>query len=523
MFYQVPLSIVFCCLSMYIYAQNHDYNFINRSTPHGSGTKIEFSDSLQDIKLSIFEWSGTISGSQILSDKNGKFLGYFNCRNLYDSIGRIAINGDSMAVGFFQNYLFPFLPDHEGLGNGSNAFFIPISDSLYYLFYKSSELWAGAPGFAVNFVEQGKKLTSYSDGLYLSKVRLNKDNRLFILPDEKHLLLVDDLFQYKNLMFCKHANGEDWWLIAPKALDSEAYRFRVYADGEIEQLDNIEFSDNFWRIRSTSEFSFSPNGEYLARIFMRPSIGFKNILELFTFDRCEGLVERILVDSLPLAERYTSAGDVEFSENGQFLYLALGSIILQMDLNDPEYFTNRDTIAEWDGFFYFEFLEPIFDALWKLPNGKILAGSAVSTPFLHYIHEPNLKGDLCAFEQRALMFPDDPLNAPFGVDIEALPEFPPFRMKALKYPCFTVGNEINTEVSISLNPNPATEFITIFEANGMYIMMFNLDGLRLQECKIPNFEVAYNLNISYLYPGIYFIKVEDKERNLVSVLKFIKV
>jgi hypothetical protein len=67
-------------------------------------------------------------------------------------------------------------------------------------------------------------------------------------------------------MACKHANGLDWWLIIPKALSSEAYRFLIHSDGEIHHLSNIEFSGNFWRVRSITSCKFSPNGEILARL-----------------------------------------------------------------------------------------------------------------------------------------------------------------------------------------------------------------------------------------------------------------
>ncbi len=523
-FAKITISIVCSVLSAhYGFSQKYDYNFINRSTPYGSGVYIKYSDSTQDISTNVLEVPGTVSGSPTLSDKDGNFLGYFNCRNLYDSIGRVAINGNNMAVGFFENYYFPFLPDDEGLGNGGNSAFIPINDSLYYLFYKSAELWIGAPNFAVHFEEKGRRLSSYSDGLYLTKVRVNKNHRLYILDDEKGILLINDLFQYKNLMFCKHANGIDWWLVAPKALDSKAYRLLIYSNGEIKQLENIEFSDNYWRVRSTSEFAFSPNGEYLARLIIRPDSVFEHIFEFFSFNRCEGTVNRILVDSLPLAERYSGGGDVEFSENGRFLYTALGSIILQMDLTDVDFFKNRDTIALWDGFFYFNFLEPIFDALWRLPNGKILVASAISTPFMHYIVYPNLPGDSCLFEQRAITLPDDPLNPPLGANVEELPRFPPFRMGPLEQPCITSTIDNDVDKKILLYPNPTSGLITLERSNGLILRIFNLNGEDLFHLIIPVNQEKYSLSLESLVPGIYFFIFFDDNGKLKEFKKCIKI
>ncbi len=520
---QIALGTCLFFTSHQCFSQKFDFNYLNRSTPYGSGVSIKYSELLKDISIDIINLPGTVSGSPILSDSSGEFLGYYNTRNLYDSIGRIAVNGDSLAVGYFQNYLFSNLPEHEGLGNGANCAFIPINDSLYYLFNKSSELWPEAPGFKVNFEEKGHHITSYSDGLFLTKVHVNKENhRLFILEGEKQVQISEELFQYKNLMFCKHANGKDWWLIIPKALDNKACRFLIYENGDVVQLDDILFSDNYWRVRSTTEFAFSPDGSYLARLIVRPIEGFKHIFELFNFDRCDGTISAILNDSLSLPEKYTNGAGVEFSENGRFIYLALGSLILQMDLNKNDFFNKRDTIGQWDGYLYFSFLEPIFDALWRLPNGKILVASAVSTPFLHYIKEPNLKGDSCGFEQRAIMLPEDPLNIPYGVTIEALPRFPLFRMKALESPC-TINTERSLDNLATLNiyPNPANDLLHIINAQGMEFDVYSMDGRLVFNRKIVDSQY-FSFSVANFNPGLYIILFHDGSK-LLKINPFVKI
>lgn len=521
----IRIFIMVCCFiaAYHSNAQKYDYNYINRSFPSGSGVSINYNDTVQDINIDIFEWEGTVSYSPVLSDKQGKFLGYFNCRNVYDSIGRVAINGDSMAVGYFLNFFFQFLPEHEGLGNAGNSLFIPINDSLFYLLYKSAELWTGAPDFAVHFEEKGKRLSSYSDGLYLSKIRLNNQNRLYILPDEKHILLVDDLFQFRNLITCKHANGLDWWLIIPKALTSEASRILIRADGVIEILDNIEFSDNYWRTRSMTACKVSPDGNVIARFIVRPDTIFEHLLELFHFNRCEGTTERFLFDSIPLTNRFTSAGDIEFSENGRYLYIANGEIILQMDLEAPNFFSNPDTIARWDGYLYYDILAPIFDCLWRLPNGKILVSSMEATPFLHYITNPNLPGETCMFEQRAIMLPVDPLNEPYGVFITALPNFPPFRMPALTTPCSSSLAEEQSKTLISLYPNPSKDRIIVENAQGLNIIVYNIYGHPLLHVKVPDDENLYDISLENQLPGIYFFSFKDKSDQIITIKKNLKL
>ena len=507
----------------YGFAQKYDYNFLERSSAIGSSVYIHYNDTLQDISIQELPWEGTVFGSPALSDKDGKFLGYFNSRNLYDSIGRVAINGDSMAVGFFENYYFPFLPEHEGLGNNQNCAFIPINDSLYYLVYKSEEVWVGAPDFAIHFTEKGKKLSSYSDGLYLTKVRLNKDRRLYVLPEEKHILLVDDLFQMRNLMLCKQANGKDWWLVVPKALDSLASRLLIKANGDIEYFPDIVFSSNYWRVRSVAQFDFSPDGEYLARLIHRPDTIFKDIIELFHFDRCEGRVQLLKSDSLLLPPYFSSGADVIFSTNSRFLYVALGSIILQYDMQDELLLERRDTIAIWDGVTYFGY-HPLFQWLWRLPNGKILIAGVEFTPFLHYIEDPDQKGEACDFIQRAIELPIDPLNEPYGTYIGGLPDFLPFRMGPLETPC-TITSENPLElVPLKIFPNPAVDIFSISYPSPIYeVEIFSIDGLQMEDLYFHEMLDHYEFATTNWTPGVYVVVCKDKLGRVIGTKKLVKI
>ncbi|MFZ1678544.1 MAG: T9SS type A sorting domain-containing protein [Saprospiraceae bacterium] len=521
---QIFIAIAFLIFGVgYGLSQKYDYNFLERTSAIGSAVFIRYNDTINDISINVIPWEGTVFGSPALSNKEGEFLGYFNSRNLYDSIGRVAIDGDSMAVGFFQNYLFQFLPEHEGLGNNQNCAFIPINDSLYYLIYKSAELWAGAPNFAIHFTEKGKNLTSYSDGLYLTKVRLNKDNRLYILPEEKHILLVDELFQMRNLMLCKHANGRDWWLIVPKALDSLASRLLIKANGDIEYLQDIEFSNNYWRVRSVAPYDFSPDGNYLVRFIHRANTIFKDIIELFHFDRCEGTVELLKMDSLLLPSYFSSGADIVFSSNSRFLYVAMGSIILQYDMQDEVKLELRDTIAVWDGMMYYSY-HPIFNWLWRLPNGKILVAGFEFTPFLHYIEAPDQKGEACHFIQRAIELPTDPLNEPYGTYIGGLPHFIPFRMDPLETPCGTASTGPTDQIPLNIIPNPAVDIFSITcPALINQVEIYNINGQKIDAVHIQNIQDHYEFSLTGWTPGIYVVICRDKNGDIIGAKKLVKI
>lgn len=508
-----------CCQ---VYSQKHDYNYLFKRSQFGSAVIITYDDFLQDIKIELNDWQGTTSGSPALSDKEGHFLGHFNSRKLYDSIGRVAINGDSMAVGFFLNYFFQFYEEDIGIGNKGNCAFIPINDSLYYLFYGSAELWIGAPDYAIEFMEMGFQLSSYTDGLYLTKVRLNPSGRLYILPEEKNQLLVDDLFQLAHLMFVKDALSDGWWLIVPKALDRNAARLSLSASGDIQVHDDTPFSDNFWRVRSDRGFDFSGDGRYLARIIHRSNAAFKDILEVFSFDRCTGSVTLIKEDSLPLPPHFTYKADVKFANEALLFYVALGSYVLQYKIENDHQVRLIDTIGIYDQETYLGF-HPLFDRMWRLPNGKILISGMDFTPYLHYIQYPDLEGTACGFLQKAIELPADPLNEGFASTVRNLPNFPPYRMPPLAEPCETSTEENSAPAVLNVFPNPAIDIFSITcSAPIDEVIIFDLQGRKLKSIWIHGVQDHYECSLEDWPGGMYLVLCRDKAGQIVGSKKLVK-
>ncbi len=509
------------------FGQKHDYHFFQKNIPSQSGMHAYYSDSLADIVFEQFVWDeGTVSNTPALSDKDGNFLCFSNNRYMYDSIGRVAINGDSMGVGWFQEYIMPMVgPEHKGLGTGQNAAFIPIDDSLFYYFHKSSEIWIGNPDYAINLYEKGYRITTYSDGLYLTKVRLDRDGRIYILPEEKKNVLIDDLLMLEQLAFCKKANNEGWWIIVPKIESGDAYRLSLSSSGVIESIQSFDFSENNNRLVFISRLNFNPAGDKLARLIYRIPSDLSQILEIWDFDRCTGEVgERIYYDSLADNNEYKMGGDIEFSESGTYMYIALSEYILQMDMDDMT--SPMDTIAKWDGFFYFSFLPPLLGEMIRLPNGKILVGSFVSTPYLHYIHEPDNKGSACNFEQRALRMPDDPLNGNIGTDFEGFPTFPPYRMPPSEYVCEdAIAEESEAVYDIKVYPNPTVgKFIIDFSESIVDIAkveIYDTQGHLYKSIHKSYGQSMIPIDDMAVLAGIYIIKIEMDKGDVVYKKLFV--
>ncbi len=82
-------------------------------------------------------------------------------------------------------------------------------------------------------------------------------------------------------------------------------------------------------------------------------------------------------------------------------------------------------------------------------------------------------------------------------------------------------DRIDDEISIQVFPNPAENFINIVsEGKSLdYFRLYSIDGKIIFESKIRN-EIE-TVNISHLKPGLYFLKITDKN-NKSSSIKILK-
>lgn len=495
----------------FLHAQKHDYNWFARdrtSTP-GTGIHVQYIDSIQDIDIQLFDWHGRVNASPAFSDKNGEFLFFSNNFHVYDSIGRVIENGDSIAVGFYLNYVLRIDPPDFGAAILQNGATIPISDSVFYMFHQTQEYWPGAPNWPiVGIEEQGEPLVIASDALHLTTVRKRTDGTLYIRPDEKEVQLLKDTIVESQLSFIKHANGKDWWLLVPEHYSDSAYLFRIYPEtGEIDLQGKSHFSDQNDRVTSIKVTGSSPNGTKLARLINNYGSKIDHKLELFDFDRCTGAVERYFLDSLPPADIWSLDGDLAFSENGRFLYMAASEYIFQFDMELDDPFSDYDTIAVADDFRFLGVLPTLFGQFWEIPNGKLLVVSLNATPFFHYIHQPNEKGAACDFEMRAITLPAERSSPEDSIMIAGLPTYPPYRMPPLDYDCETSIDEPerSSDVFISLYPNPAWSETTV-QIHGAKIKqarVLDINGRQLAERKRHG-----RFNVSTLPSGVYFVEVE---------------
>jgi len=522
--YKIVFILSICCLSAYAsFGQKHDYNFLNRFSENSGGIQLTYSDDGDSLKVLPDYRNYTMTSGNPFSDRNGELLFFSNNLHVYNRDVEIIENGEDIAVGGFLPNLYS-RDTTATFGVGQNWLTIPISDSLFYAFHKSAEISA-YEFFDLDIYENGQRLSIYCDGLYLTKIRLSHTGKLYIKPDEKQILLVDDKLEHNQLTVCKHANGRDWWIHQPKVETSDAYLIRLYADETMDDPKLEYFSEHNGRVRSNSVTRTNPDGTVLARFIGLWGIdSLMHKIELFHFDRCTGGTERFFVDSLSLAPFNTRGKDIEFSSSGRFLYIANTSNILQLDLEDDNFFLNRDTIAVWDGF-VLDNQPAFFEDMWRLPNGKIAINNRFRVPYLNYIHDPDKKGIDCDFEARALMSSIDSINPRFHLGIQWMPYFPEYRMEALDINCTTsMDTNIADELDVNVYPNPALDeinvdlrgeveevIVKVFSSTGALIYSVSTSSGRL---KIPTYDYTR---------GMYYMTISSKKDAKQFSTKFIKI
>ena len=101
---------------------------------------------------------------------------------------------------------------------------------------------------------------------------------------EKNTLILQDTFSDGYLQAIQHANGRDWWVIAPKAVSNCYHKLLLDSAG----LHYVEKQciGNVWDYRDwAGQAVFSPDGAKYIR-YNVVYLGLDQYLDIFDFDRC---------------------------------------------------------------------------------------------------------------------------------------------------------------------------------------------------------------------------------------------
>jgi large repetitive protein len=436
--------------------------------------------------------------STSISDSTGNLLAYLSLPS-YPSDSSTIKNSDNQII-----------LDGEGINTWSTfaggASFIqnPLNSNQYYLIYVATE----NPSLI---------------NLYYSLIDMSLENGHGAVI-EKNVLLFDGHIG-EGIAMTKHANGEDWWILAREIHKTSddlicTNRFIKFLltpngfDGPFFQ--NIGTLDCFSEWYPSGWLKFSPNGERIAFGLSSQSQSFAhfNILDLFRFNRCNGEIYDP-ISYIPNAFSIRPYG-LEFSPNNDFLYVTTvhpipnkPNALYQIDLSTTANSSSLTSIWQNDN------PEYLAAQLKLAPDGKIYMAYSIAvggtgivlrdslTTNISYISSPNLSGQLCDFKPFYFYLGD---SCVCRLD---LPNIPNYNLgKISNDDCWTGINE-DVENVIKIFPNPTHNIITIEGIKAETIFkIYNIYGKEVISVEID--KGTSSIELKNLKDGIYFYSIPEE-------------
>ncbi len=450
----------------------------------------------------------TIESSASISDDSGNLLfycgGYTNATVGYLKIlnvnNQVILNGDSiLGDGTVTNGLL-ILP-------------LPGDINKYYLFSRIA-----TPG--------------YGNNLYYSIIdmSMNGGNGIVI---QKNILLSNNIFSEK-LSAVKHANGRDWWIVSHQfSFTSDIDTFCIFllspsgVSVASKQSIGTVYSHQPPFDGYSGESQFAEDGSKFL------CVG-SNIIDLFEFDRCLGLLSNyqnlaVSNPSPPLNQYYGCS----FSNDGTKIYISnwhggmstnLSYELFQMDLLAPNILLSKSIIFNTNNQTH------VLGQHQLGPDGKIYIASSDGFSFpnnnysstnmnISVINEPDSTGLACSFN-------------PFSVSLNGrrcylgLPNIPNYNLGPIEGSiCDTIQSlqeHITESVRFKLFPNPVNNYLSItYEAltdfKNIFLIIFDIKGKEIFRTNIykPNGKINYD--VSSLTPGIYLANLQSSSKILQSV------
>lgn len=317
---------------------------------------------------------------------------------MWASNGSASVSDSAGNLMFYSNGVWVWNRNHSVMQNGTGllgsnlspqaavAIKEPGSENRYYLFT--------VPGSQVNRY-----------GLYYSVIDMSLDGGLgSVLPWEKNILLPGSEFVEDALGAVATGDGEGFWIFVRSSdTINKILAYRLDETGVNPEPVVSPTQYNFpWHAQSAG-IKISPDGRYMAFV---PGAYYYNparTAELYRVDNNTGQVNPIFM----FDQLYMTFG-IEFSPNGEFLYLAnradFESRIYQYDmsqLSDATAFENsRYRVARINA------SEVEYYQCQLAPDGKIyialLYGQQGGKRYMAAINKPSKKGVLCDYNSKAV-------------------------------------------------------------------------------------------------------------------------
>jgi hypothetical protein len=413
------------------------------------------------------------------------------CASLSDTSGNLLFYSSGSIIWSRDHNIMP-----NGMGlNGSttctqSALFIPDpgNDSLYYLFTPPDFL---ASAFCYSIVDMTLN-NGYGD-------ITNKNTVLFSPSTEKVTATL-------------HSNGTDIWVIGHSYNNADFYSYLITPAGinTTPVISTAGIINSGVIQNKIGIMKASPCGDKIALVVFDSAF-----VELFDFDNSSGIVSNAIhLGNYEYSSNYGVYG-TEFSPDGSKLYVIQEhpALLVQYDLLAG---STAAIIASADSIVYLPF--EFFAGLQNGPDGKIYIVRYNSGPFLSCINNPDNLGAACNFIDTAVIISP-------GSGVHGLPNF---LTSDFCNHNTGVSNLVISNNTVSIYPNPTTDFITIHynstSQKGTTVSLFNLYGQLLKtilnEKQLAG-EQEIKIDMRSFPAGIYFVKVSDGEKEeMKKVVKY---
>lgn len=264
--------------------------------------------------------------------------------------------------------------------------------------------------------------------LYAAEIELNGENGLAKYIYQGKVIIKDTLTG--KFTATRHANGRDWWIIAPRFGFYDTYYVLLLDKQGLSVHHKQKF--NFTVEQGVGTAVFSPDGKYYV-ITEATNFYTNGKISIFNFDRCSGELkfkEQILTPAC-------FCNNVAIAPNSRYMYGTEITKAFQYDLYAPSVAKSKKLIATYDGVLSLGKNQANFYRMQLMPDRRIYCTSfGFASEYFHIIENPNILGVGCNFKQRYLKLP--------ARNIGSVPNFPNYRLGPIDgSPCDTLG--INNE------------------------------------------------------------------------------
>ncbi len=392
--------IVFICLpSLSLKAQFEDHNWIlGYSSGFGPQT-MHFNFNENELSITNYTSKYKVNhGNAIISTPDGESIVAMS--NGYTIYHRKL---DTMVNGGRINYKTAFYSIY-GSSIPQIVLILDVPGSTHY--YKVLYLWFDKPK---------PDSLNQLNRLYQATIDILQENGLGRVI-ESDVLVDDDAYEFGKLQACRHANGRDWWIVIPRRDSKQILVYLLDPQG-IRKSHEVELPI---QIRTgIGQAQFSPDGTKYGISQSQDNFRQGDYLELFDFDRCEGMISNM--QSIHVPDTF-GPGGLAFSPDSKKLYFGSSKRIYQFDLTQSDVARSKVLIGSYGGLIdsFFSGAECETGPMVLAPDHKIYIATTTGTYWMHTIEYPDSLGPACRFKEGSLHLPSP--------NTRSVPSYPNFRL-----------------------------------------------------------------------------------------------